>query len=198
MEFHRSKRVNELERASVKKGRDRAIQQTENQDYMKDDEMKTLFDAASLIRKSIRKCKKWIFTGSLDNNTDENLPMKLFSIFRWVIQGPFNLFSLEKKSSEVHKRAMSLTQNTVAMCLSDCHVKHKKSESTRMTAEMPQQLAIGLAAHQPVRSKEFISLLHGFGMSLDYNRVLRVESQIKSNAFNELSSMIMFISFQTS
>ena len=61
IEFHRSKRVNELERVSVKKGRDRAIQQTENQDYMKDDEMKTLFDAASLIRKSIRKGKKWIY-----------------------------------------------------------------------------------------------------------------------------------------
>ena len=182
----------------MKKGRDRAIQQTEDQDYMKDDEMKTLFDAVALIRKSIRKCKKWIFTGSLDNITDKHLPMELFSFFWWVIQGPFDLFSLEKKSSEVHKCAMSLTQSTVAMCLSDRQVKHKKSESTRMTAEMPQQLAIGLAAHQPVRSKEFISLLHGFGMSGDYNRVLRVESQIKSNAFNELSRMIMFISLQTS
>ena len=49
------------------------------------------------------------------------------------------------------------------MCLSDRQVKHKKLESTRMTAEMPQQLAIGLTVHQAVRRKELISLLHGGG-----------------------------------
>ena len=40
IEFHRPKRVNESERVSAKKGRDRAIQKTEDQDDMKDDEMK--------------------------------------------------------------------------------------------------------------------------------------------------------------
>ena len=108
------------------------------------------------------------------------------------MQGPFDLLSLEKKSSEAHKRAVSLTQSTVAIC-------HKKLESTRMTAEMPQQLAIGLSVHQVVRSKELISLLHGFGMSVAYSRVQRVEveSQIESNAFNEWSRMIVSISHQT-
>ena len=51
---------------------------------------------------------------------------------------------------------------------------------------MPQQLAIGLAVRQAVRSKELISLLHGFGMSVDYNRVLRVESQIESNVLQRM------------
>ena len=122
--------------------------------------------------------------------TDENVRVELFSYFRWVMQGPFDLLSLEKKSSEAHKRAVSLTQSTVAMC-------HKKLERTRMTAEMPQQLAIGLSVHQAVRSKELISLLHGFGMSVAYSRVQRVESQIESNAFNEWSRMIVSISHQT-
>ena len=163
IEFHRPKPVNESERVSIKKGRDRAIQQTEDQDDTKNDEMKTLYDATALIRKSIRKCKKWVFNGSFDNITDENVLVELFSYCRWVMQGPFDLFSLEKKSSEAHKRAVSLTQSTVAMCLSDRQVKHKKLESTRMTAEMPQQLDIGLAVHQAVRRKELISLLHGGG-----------------------------------
>ena len=67
IEFHWPKRVNESERVSIKKGRDKAIQQTEDQDDTKNDEMKTLYDAAALIRKSIRKCKKWVFDGSFDN-----------------------------------------------------------------------------------------------------------------------------------
>ena len=61
------------------------------------------------------------------------------------MQGQFDLFSLQKKSSEAHKRAASLTQSTVAMC-------YKKLESIRMTVEMPQQLAIGLSVNQAVRS----------------------------------------------
>lgn len=186
IEFHRPKRVNEPERVSVKKGRDMAIQIAEDQNVIKDDEMKILFDAAALIRKSIKKCKKWVFSGSFDNITDENVPMELYSFFRWVIQGPFDLLSLEKKSSEVHKRAMSLTQSTVSMCLSDRQLRHKKSDTTRLTAEMPQQLAIGLAVHQAVRSKELISLLHGCGMSVDYNRILRVESQIESSVIERM------------
>ena len=51
---------------------------------------------------------------------------------------------------------------------------------------MPQQLAIGLAVQQAVRSKELISLLHGFGMSVDYNRVLRVETQIEASVLKRL------------
>lgn len=76
--------------------------------------MKTLFDAAVVLRKAIRKCKKWKFTGSLENISDQNLPMELYSFFRWVIQGPSNSLSVETKSNEVHKRAMSLTQSTVS------------------------------------------------------------------------------------
>ena len=47
---------------------------------------------------------------------------------------------------------------------------------------MPQQLAVGLATHQAVRSKELIGMLHGFRMSVYYNRILRVEAQIESSA----------------
>ena len=111
--FHRAKRVNESERVSIKRTRDTAIQLAEEQSTESDTEMKTLFDAAAVLRKAIRKCKKWTFTGSLQNVTDQNLPMELYSFFRWVIQGPNNSFSAEKKWNEVHRRAMSLPQSTV-------------------------------------------------------------------------------------
>ena len=97
--------------------------------------MKTLFDAAAVFRKAIRKCKKWKFTGSLENISDQNLPMELYSFFRWVIQGPSNSLSVEKKSNEVHKRAMSLTQSTVSDCLTEQQVKCKTSKTVRLSAE---------------------------------------------------------------
>ena len=121
IEFHKPKRVNESERVSAKKTRDEAIQLAEEQGVIGDSEMKTLLDAAMLLRKSIKECKKWEFIGS-----DENIPMELYSFFRWVIQGPNNLLSAKKKSSEVHKRAMSLTQSTISMCLTEHQVRNKK------------------------------------------------------------------------
>ena len=96
-----------------------------------------------------------------------------YSFFRWVTQGPNNSFSAEKKSDEVHKRAMSLAQSTVSMCLTERQIKYKKSKVAKLAAEMPQYLAVGLAVHQEVRSKELMCILHGFGMSVDYNRILR-------------------------
>lgn len=115
IEFHRAKRVNESERVSIKSTRDTVIQMAEDNSAQRDTEMKTLFDAAAVLRKAIRKCKKWKFTGSLENISDQNLPMELYSFFRWVIQGPNNSLSVEKKSDEVHKCAMSLTQSTVSV-----------------------------------------------------------------------------------
>ncbi|CAH3185539.1 unnamed protein product [Porites lobata] len=48
---------------------------------------------------------------------------------------------------------------------------------------MPQQLAVGLALRQSIRSKEIVNMLHGFGMSVEYNRLLRIEAQIEQSNF---------------
>ena len=60
------------------------------------------------------------------------------------------------------------------MCLTERQVKNKKSDVVRSSSEMPLQLAVGIAVRQAVRSKQLITMLHGFGMSVDYNRILKV------------------------
>ena len=56
VEFHKSKRVNESERVTVKETRDAAVQLSNQKSDVKDD-MKTLYDAALYLRKSINKSK---------------------------------------------------------------------------------------------------------------------------------------------
>ena len=51
---------------------------------------------------------------------------------------------------------------------------------------MPLQSAVGIAVHQAVRSKRLITMLHGFGMSVDYNRILRVEAQIEASVLKRM------------
>ena len=84
-----------------------------------DSDMKTLFDAATIIRKSITKCRKWKFTSSLKNLPDKDVPAEFFSLYRWIIQGPKHELSAGKKCEEVYNRAMALSQTIVQMCLTE-------------------------------------------------------------------------------
>ena len=86
----------------------------------------------------------------------------------------------------MHKRATSLAQYTISMTLTDRQVKNVKSDVLRTAREMPQQLAIGLAIHQAIRSKEIVNFLHGFGMSVEYNRILRAEAQIQKHILQRM------------
>jgi hypothetical protein len=74
------------------------------------------------------------------------------------------------------------------MCLTERQVNNKKSQVINYTREMPQQLTVGLAIHQAIRSKVIVNLLHGFGMSVEYNRLLRVESQIEENVLQRMEN----------
>jgi len=80
---------------------------------------------------------------------------------------------------------MALSQTTVSMCLIERQVNNK-SDAVRSSSEMPLQLAVGIAVHQAVRSKQLITMLHGFGMSVDYNRILRVEAQIEASVLKRI------------
>ena len=87
--------------------------------------MKTLFGAASILRKAINRSEKWVFSGSLDTMTDDHCPEELTCFFRWIIQGPNKTLS-DKKCNEVHKRAIQLAQNTIALFLTDRQVDNKR------------------------------------------------------------------------
>lgn len=185
VEFHRPKRVNESDRVSIKRTRDIAIQQSEDSSSDCEEEMRTIFVAAALLRKSINQCKSWVFTGSFEDLSSEHLPQELYSFCRWVLHGPSTEIN-EQKSNDTHKRAMSLAQTVVSMCLTNRQRNNKKSKVIKSTREMPQQLAVGLALRQSIRSKEMVNMLHGFGMSVEYNRLLRVEAQIERSVLQRM------------
>ena len=98
----------------------------------------------------------------------------------WLIQGPKTDRLRKGKTEDVKKRAVSLCQTAISLCLTERQISNKKSETLRLSREIPRQLAIGLAVHQFTRSKELVNMVHGFGMSLEYNRVMRVEAQIEA------------------
>ena len=85
IECHAPNRVNESERVSIKKTRDEAIQMTEDQTANIDADMKILFHAAAIIGKSITKCRKWKFTGSLETSLMRMYQHRFLVFYRWII-----------------------------------------------------------------------------------------------------------------
>ncbi len=77
------------------------------------------------------------------------------------------------------KKSDKLGSFRMSMCLKNRQKQDVKSKAIKLTRQMPQQLAVGLAVQQSVRSKEIVKMLHGFGMSVEYNQLLRIEAQIE-------------------
>ena len=76
VESHKPIRKSDSERVCVKQARDAAIQLAENIQTHSDLDVKTIFDAAIILRKVIARSDKWIFTGSLDGAGDKHIPRK--------------------------------------------------------------------------------------------------------------------------
>jgi len=72
------------------------------------------------------------------------------------------------------------------MCLTERQSGNKKSDVIKTSREMLQQMAVGLAIHQSIRSKGLVNMLHGFRMLVEYNRLLRVESQIEASVLKRM------------
>ena len=186
IEFHKPKRVNEAERVTIKETRDEAIQLSESMRVKCSEEMKVLFDAAITLRKAINRSKRWEFTGTLEDASGDIVPEELYRFCIWLIQGPKTDRLRKEKTEDVKKRAMSLSQTAISMCLTERQSNNNKSKTLRLSREMPQQLAVGLAIHQLTRSKELVNMLHGFGMAVEYNRVMRVEAQIEATVLERM------------
>ena len=116
------------------------------------------------LRKCVNKSKKWSLDSSSDEIYQENFN---YCFFKRIAQGPSTAVSVEEKSSEVHKHAVSLVQSTISLTLTERQVKNKKSEVVKATREMSKQLGVGLAIQQAFYSKEIIKMLHGFGFSMN-------------------------------
>lgn len=104
-----------------------------------------------------------------------------------LISGPSTDINASNKSIEIHKRAISLAQTAVSMFLTDRQKSNTKSTVIKSSRDMPQQLAAGLALRQSIRSKEIVNTLHDFGVSVEYNRLLRIEAQIEQSVLERMN-----------
>ena len=184
VQFSMPVRRNESERVTVKKTSDRAIQMFEETKLETD--MQNLFDVAKYLRKQILKVEPWKFSGSLDTEgiIGKHVPKSLCMFLRWLIQGPTRMRrDGENIDEQVQKRVLTLAQQTMYSCLTRKQLSEsKKTLALRHSNEWPLQLGVGLTVHATFRSKELIAYLHGLGISVDYKRIISVETKLANQA----------------
>ena len=184
MQFSKHARLNESERVTLKKTSDKAIQALEETHIETD--MQNMFTVAKTLRKQMLNAEPWKFSGSVDNEeiSSEHVPNALVIFFRWLIQGPLKLTNnVDTVDDQVHSRALTLAQHSMYACLTKKQFSsNKKTLSLQHSNEWPLQLSVGLTVHSTFRSKELIDFLHGLCLSVDYRRIIAVETQLANQA----------------
>ena len=66
-------------------------------------------------------------------------------------------------------------------------IQSDTEKDIRHVNEWPMQLAVGLSVHQATRSRSLLEILNGFGVSVDYFRILRLETQIAEEICNQVA-----------
>ena len=79
-----------------------------------------------------------------------------------------------------------MSQILMSNCLSRRQVENKQSTQFYHTREVPLQVAIGLTIHGSTRSQFLVNLVHSIGCSIDYSRVLKLETQIAASVLKRI------------
>ena len=188
IEFSRPKRVNEPHRVSMKCTRDAILESVESETDKMNRELGILYQASLVRRKKIMKCKRWFFEGSLPLDMKEVIPEEVQTFFNWCIKGKCDIISstIERKDKDMEKTSEVLSQMLMSSILTERQLKNISSTQFHNVRETPLQVAVGLTLHGSTRNKRIIEMFHGLGYSIDYPRVLRLETQIASSVLEKI------------
>ncbi|CAG9761624.1 unnamed protein product [Ceutorhynchus assimilis] len=143
--------------------------------------LQKISEAAKMIRDEIQSNTKWIFQGSFDNYTD---PPVLFYFTKLVLFG----HNCITESPEGKKSVSMVCQHILQASVSDKQGKNISSE-WRRSIETPLSVGLALDVHKNFRSKKMIDTLHKLNLSIDYQKVLRIEDSLKSSLYTRLQEI---------
>ena len=153
-------------------------------------EMQTLFDCSKMVRQEILKAHKdtpWKFKGSLTRTC--TTPQMLKTLLRWIIVGPLSALKTAEHEDSLNTSIKTISHNIMYATKSNRQLSYDPKTDVslfRHRNENPQVLGLELAVHHFTRSKADIKLLHKFGHTVDYNRILRAETQIANTIIRQM------------
>ena len=101
--------------------------------------------------------------------------------FKWCIGGRSAFSKTNNRNDWINQKSQLLSQNLMFQCLSDKQTKYSDSKNIQHTRNYPMQVGLGMSIHSTTRSKSLVNLMFGFGCSVDYGRVLCLETVIANS-----------------
>ena len=185
VEFSRPHR-NKLELVCSNTTKNASVPHASSEQTYREDTQK-IYDCAKIVRKAILKTTEnpWTFNGTLENEDDKVVPDIVYTLFRWIIEGAqTDLLVESKRQTTVHRTSMNLAQTLMYETKSQKQIaysaKHPDATFRHSSPkqENPYVISVGLNLHANTRSERLINYFHAQGISVDYSRVLRIETQL--------------------
>ena len=133
---------------------------------------------ARSVRKNIIKARPWKFDGSFENY----LAPEMLQTFKWIIAGPRNELENEKRKRYIDQTANNITQLIHQATKSDSKLRCKPTSDSNKTfyntKETPFSVGLGLLIRKKIRSKDIVNILANLNLPIDYEKVLRIETDI--------------------
>jgi hypothetical protein len=132
-----------------------------------------LAKAAKIVRKEITNFEGFHFDGTFPSNCQhQSVPSNLKTLVSMLLNGA----DLKDQDSTDSQASITISQTTLFNYKKHAATSAKSRHSLEM--EPPLPLYIGMKIHTETRSKKLIGQLFDLGLSVSYDRVLQLESQL--------------------
>ena len=198
IEFVSAYRRNESDRFCLSAAKIAAIEKAVKQSSHINSELEVLYDCSKIIRREILEANTWHFKGTLDIDAQDIVPTKLFTLLKCILSGMVSELKTEQRAEDVNRKSVLLAQQIMYQTKTDRQVRYvpqldEEGKTFRHQREYPLQVGVGLLAHQKMRSKSVIDVLHELGVSVNYARILRIETQLAQAVLSNSSEHSIFI-----
>ena len=145
-----------------------------------------LANAAKIVRRHMFEERK-SFTGLKNECQRDSVPKLLLTLVNMILEGP--------SIKDQKEYSMSSAALSIAQLLKFNSVKHSRLEGSTKSfnvrhstaQETPLPMYIGLVVHTHTRKRELVDRLSNAGVSISYDRVLRLSAQLGEAAIQQFN-----------
>lgn len=139
-----------------------------------DDEAIILARAARIVRRDMLNTTS-TFNGSFKPDCQkDSIPTSLLTLTKMILDGP-NVIDSQEDCFGFSQANLTMSQ----LLLFNSHLRRRKGTSASHHAkerETPLPVFIGISIHTKTRKRELVDLLHKYGLSISYDRVLAIST----------------------
>lgn len=137
-----------------------------------------LVRAASIVRHEMLTMSSDKFNGSFSEGCQEaSVPKVLLALVRMILDGP----GIETKAKAPPQAALTIAQ----LLQYNCQIRRRQDSTARihhsMDRETPLPIYLGLETHVHTRKRQLIDTLFGLGLSISYDRILSISTDLANN-----------------